>query len=128
MIRPLQIENWLKEHNLNWTKSRKKEDFIDPDEYEDEDYEESQQEEADSSIEDTAVGGLTYKFQNFKSVIITVEYLKNKKRSYVFSNFYKDFKGNRCETGFSMETEEDFIEELNRRRIAEYIFGWGDDE
>lgn len=128
MIRPLQIENWLKEHNLNWTKSRKKEEYLDPDDYEYEDYEEGQQEEVDSSIEDNTVGRLTYKFQNFKSVIITVEYLKNKKRRYVFSNFYKDCKGNRCETGFSSETEEEFLEELNRRQIAEYIFGWGDEE
>lgn len=126
MIRPLKIENWLKEKDIVWAKSRSKNEYIKP-AYDDEEDDEENQEEIDEEEEKNdnpaCVGRITYKFPSYKSVIIKVEYLKNKKRLYTFSQFYKDIKGNRCETGFSASSEDEFIAECERRQIAEYVFG-----
>jgi hypothetical protein len=125
MIKPLLIEEWLKNNNIAWTKSRSKGAYINTKELSELEEEEDipQQVSILDDGEPVCLGRLTYKFNAVKSAIIKVEYMSNRKRIYTFSEVYKDAKGNLCETGFTTNTEESFVEECERRQLAIYVFG-----
>jgi len=128
MIKPLLIEEWLKENNIAWTKSRSKGAYINTKELEElEEEEETTPQisflDEDNTNEPVCLGRLTYKFNAVKSATIRVEYMSNRKRIYTFSEVYRDVKGELCETGFTTETEESFVDECRRRQLEIYVFG-----